>query len=64
MNDMDWLDIVTEDDEELRRRLEEEILEKEVETRGLRKMTLAQERDFFNGLLDEANEAVDFFEDE
>jgi hypothetical protein len=64
MNDMDWLDIVTEDDEELRRRLEEEIFEKEVETRGLRKMTLAQERDFFNGLLDEANEAVDFFEDE
>lgn len=57
MERLDWLDAASEEDE-TRRQLADAIFEEEVRLLGLREMTVEEETDYFNDLLDEAGEAT------
>lgn len=53
----DWLDAVSEEDE-VRQQLADAIFEEEVRLRGLRGLTVEEETDYFNDLVEEAGETT------
>ena len=55
------LDAISEEDE-IRQQLADAIFEEEVRLRGLRGMTVEEETEYFNDLVEEAGRAVDFLE--
>jgi len=58
MERLAWLDAISEEDE-IRRQLADAIFEEEIRCRGLREMTVEEEANYFDDLVEEAGRAID-----